>query len=381
MAVQYTFTSSDIEDLSNSGVTLTVNGVEVSTGSTVNDGDSLVATCESGREFFIDKDPVYNNTDILSIYFYQFDSWSYKTYYAEFSTNDNKTATLTMPDKINDGIGNKNFIFYVATVQALPEVEGTNNIYSINKDILDNVNSERFKVEVSTGTGGSVSDTVLDYGKFIISVLSLPFKIPDENIVLEDDIILGDLNTAVRANKINSDLLRFNMGMINLENYSNNSLDYVGTETFLHLPYLTPFKIDIEYVLDSILTIEYVLDCYTGVATANVYSDKIDSPIVSKQFSLGVNIPVANSKYGINLINSNIETINDNGVKTPFIEIVKPDFPLIDSEFTIPVKDNGILNNVSGYVVVDNIRFNSDLTSEVQNMIESLLKEGVFIND
>lgn len=379
MAVQYTFKESDITNLSNSGVTLTVNGVQVSTGSTVSDGDSLIATCESGREFFIDKDPVYNNTDIFSIYFYQFDSWSYKTYYAEFESSDNKVATLTMPDKINDGIGNKNFTFKVSTVQALPEVEGTNNIYLINKDILDSVNNKRFEVETNAGENG-VTDTVSDFGKYIISVLSIPFKIPEENIALEDNILLGNLNTEVRAEKINSDLLTFSLGEIDLSEYSKSSKDYFNAKTILHLPYLSPINIDTEYVIDSKLKIDYVLDCYTGTATANVYSDKIDYPVISKQFSLGVNIPVANSQFGVNLINSNIEIISDNGVKTPFIEVVTPELPLIGDEFTIPVKDSGLLNGVSGYVEIENIKLNSAIKNDEQEKIKRLLMSGVFIN-
>lgn len=380
MAVfQYRFKAADINKLSDAGVTLTVNGEAVVAETAIYDGDELLAVVESGREFNIIKDNEGVN-DILSIYFRQFDSWAFKTYYAPFINSGNfKSATLTMPNKMVDGIGSSPFTFSVSTIQALPEVVGTNNIYKVDVDILSDVNRERFKVVVS-GSGGEVNDTIYDYGKYILSVLSLPFKIPDNYIALEDNILLADLNTGVRAVKLNSDVLKIKLGTINLSNYSKNSSDYLDVITILHLPYVNSINIEPYYVLDSVLDVEYLVDCYTGVVTVNVYSDKLESPIVTKSVNMGVNIPMVSTEFNVELSNSNIERGGDNGVRTPFIEVVKSELPLMDGVFTIPVIDESILNSNTGFIQVSEINLNGRITSIEQSEIKSILNSGVFIN-
>ena len=53
MATVYTFKAADITAANNAGVILKLNGVNVVAGSKFSDSDTLTATCNSGKAFYI----------------------------------------------------------------------------------------------------------------------------------------------------------------------------------------------------------------------------------------------------------------------------------------------------------------------------------------
>lgn len=371
VAPLYTFTQSDIDQLTNSGVTLTINGVAVAVGATVKAGDVFHAVAEKGRYFYLQTDE--SGDKHPSIYFADKNESGDK-YYQYFTLSTDLTTADYTRVYLGSGI---NYGGLICLTEQKTNVVGTNNVYLINEDILSQVNKKRFKTV--SGGGSDVSDVTYDYGQFILSLLNIPFTVPPENIIAPESIILANFDTTVLSPKINTDILEINLGEISVNGASNNLLDYANTVALLHLPRMDTIAIDLEYVINQTIKIVYLLDCYTGKATVNIYSDKINSPIVTKTVDIGVNIPYANTHNNAALDGGNIEIGGDNGVKTPFIELVKSDTLLSDGLFTIPVVDEAILNTATGFIQVENVELKTGALRNEKEMLLNILNNGVII--
>lgn len=348
---RFTFTADHVADLLANHVNMTINGSPVEAGSIIVEGDSLVAVAISGYEFY--KDP------LSSIYLQRIG-----TRYPFTLSSDNKTATYT--------VGAVNYdVFDVATKLPTPETKAGNNVYIVDNDKLSQITENRF---VLTGT-----DVLLDYGQYILSVLELPFTINPALIAGTENVMLGDKDTHVAANKVSVDILPVNMGDITIPETYNNLLDYDNTTAILHLPFAPSINIDPEYVIGQTLSVEYLIDCYTGKATINIKSTKIGGAVIDQKIvSLGINIPYAQFTGG-DVTNSNIEVGGDNRIKIPFIEIVRSDAPLKDGLFSAVIVDEKILNTQTGFITVDNIDLVSKAIKSEKDELISILNGGVII--
>lgn len=365
----YVFEQSDIDQLTNSGVTLTMNGQAVAVGTAVRAGDVFLATAGANRYFYNRSDKY--GAEHPSIYFNDVNEYG-EEYYQYFTlSSDFKTATYTRVDLGTD----VNYGGIASLTEQKTNVVGTNNVYLINEDILKKVNAKRFK----TVSDGGTSEITYDYGQFILSLLNIPFTVPAENIILPESIILSNFDTGVSAPKINVDILTISLGSITVPATNNNLYDYVNTVALLHLPRMDSVAIELEYVIGHTISIEYLLDCYTGDATVNIYSDRIDSPIITKSVNIGVNIPYANTHNTASLDNGNIEVGGDNGVTTAFIELVKVDSILKDGLFTIPVIDEAVLNTATGFIQVENVELKTSALRNEKEMLINILNNGVII--
>lgn len=358
-----------IDKLADNGVTGSVGGVNLVPYGVIKADQEFKLTAETGREFTTNPDE-----PTVSAYFdVEQDGYGHDSYVYFTLQNSNKEAVLTpvmpAPEYYFAKIG-------CTTIQATPTIVGTNNVYLITSDILKQVNKKRFK---TVSSGGDVSEVTYDYGQFILSVLSIPFNVPAENIILPENITLANFDTGVSAPKINVDVLKIKLGDIIVPATNNNLYDYVNTVALLHLPRMDSVAIELEYVVGHTISIEYLLDCYTGDATVNIYSDRIDSPIITKSVNIGVNIPYANTHNTASLDNGNIEVGGDNGVTTAFIELVKVDSMLKDGLFTIPVIDEAVLNTATGFIQVENVELKTSALRNEKEMLINILNNGVII--
>ena len=348
---RFTFTADHVAKLTNSHVNMTINGSPVVAGSTIVDGDSLVAKAISGYEFY--KDP------LASIYLQRIGNR-----YPFTLSSDNKTATYT--------VGAINYdVFDVATKLPTPATKAGNNVYVIDNQKLSDITAQRF---VLTGT-----DVLLDYGDYILSVLELPFAIDPALIAGTENVMLGDKDTHVVANKLSVDVITVDMGSITIPETFNNLLDFDNTTAILHLPFAPSVNIDIEYVVGQTISVEYQIDCYTGKATINIKSTKIGNNVLdTHSVSLGINIPYAKNSGG-DIVNSNIKIGGNNHITNPFIEIVRSDAKLINGMFTIPIADEQLLNTQTGFIQVENIDLNSNAIKSEKDDLINILNSGVII--
>ena len=358
----YILTQTDIDNLTNNNATMKSNGVAVSAGMLINFGDTLVAYANAGWQF--DKTSVY---PFSSIYF-QCQGTAGDIYYVGFNVaDDGKTATLVLTEQPYT-----RYIKLLVTTSQKTEVVGNNNVYSITPAILTELNNKRFVIE-------GEPPQLVDYGQYILSVLQIPFAL-DSSLILEpENIQLANINIGVAAPVVNTDILTVDLGSINIVGENQNMLDYANTTAILYLPYCQPVNIDLQHVIDQTISIVYKVDCYTGIANVLISSTSINDVIINQNVDLGINIPMANNRTTKAVDNSNISVGGDNGIKTPFITIVRNESILKDGFFTIPVIDESNLSTASGYIRVEDVNLIGDTMLTEKESIISKLKSGVIL--
>ena len=339
---------------------LQINGVDAQVNDIANEGDTLKLVVNSGFIIAETSLPNLANRDING-------------YFGEaipfIVAEDRKTASLVLPP-LEEG-SSWEHVRNLLTEQ-FTEVAGTNNVYLIDSTKLKQVNEVRFQ--------GTQESGVYDYGNYILSVLQLPFDIPESLILLPDNIRLGDFDTEVEADVISTDRIRVDMGTISVPNENGNLLDFANTATILHLPLANSISIDPQYVIGEEIGIEYIIDVYTGNATINITSTKTNETIETIQADIGVSVPYVRDAGSAILSNSNIKVGGQNNISTPFIEVIRNAAYLPDGTFTIPIVDEGTLTEL-GYYEVDKIKLVVNATSEEKQEIINILSQGVFIND
>lgn len=360
----YVVKQSDIDELNLSGSTLKINGSVAAVDSEIFEGDLLEVEAGAGFEFYPDS-PAYNVSS--SVYFSGQNGPAGVLFYLGFELGaDNSTASVTF---VNDSSGYNYFGLTVGTVQ-VDEVTGTNNVYLINSNKLAELNNERF-----IGT----PPNVYDYGQFILNVLELPFSIP-EDIILDPELIMfATYETTIQGDKIKTDKIKIDLGEISIPETSLNLLDFKNVTASIHLPRIEPLIIDVDYVIGETVSIEYIIDCYTGIATVNIYSTKIGGVVLTKQVDIGVNIPYAVETGNATLYNSNVDVGGDNGVIKPFIEILKNEAVLADGFFTIPIDDEDFLSNQAGFIRVEEIELATKASYSEKSNLVLMLQGGVVI--
>ncbi|MFW3387992.1 UNVERIFIED_CONTAM: hypothetical protein RF648_18475, partial [Kocuria sp. CPCC 205274] len=294
------------------------------------------------------------------------------TDYERFSVNPAKTIgtytiqPLDQPTWVFES-------FYVAT-QIHTRVTGTNHVYLVDNDIMRDLTTARF-VDQSSSDGGNV----VDFGQFIINLIQLPFKVPANYVGTQTQTIrLGNHDTQVAALPFMADLIKLDMGEITVPATSGDTLDFANTVAMLHLPYVPPFAVDLQYVMGQTLSIIMNVDVYNGKATVLLESSAMrGESFYQKDVDLGIKIPYANlGTPGVD--NDSIDLGAFNNVTTPFIELLRNEAVLPYSVFRAVVPDEGRLLHAQGFIAVDEVLLESDALHQEQMEIINLLKDGVY---
>jgi len=292
-------------------------------------------------------------------------------YYSYTINTDQKSGEI-LYDSTNMDEGIK-FASGIATEEEAVDVQGTNNVYLVDNDVLKQINNNRF-VPNTNGDGS------IDYGQYILSLISLPTELNSELILEKNNVILGDRTLTVTANVIASDAITINMGVITVPEITGDLRDFSNVNCILHLPYSQPLNIDAEYVIGQTLTIEYIVDAYTGESTINIGSSKVGEVFISQQSTLGINIPYSLTKTDTaNTENSNIALGGDNRITKPYIEIIRNEALLVDGVFTIPVIDEDSIINHTGFIKVEEIELEINSTYSEKESVVNALRNGVII--
>lgn len=261
---------------------------------------------------------------------------------------------------------------YVEMEQTAPEVvAGVNNIYCLPVENLEAFAQARFSQQ-------SVGDVNKDYDKYIINLMLLPINLPDEVESLEESIKLADYSLNVSATRLNTDILKYNLGEISVP--SNGSLkDYSNKSIKLYLPYYGVIDLDPTYIIGETITILYYIDCYTGLTTINILSTYVDASIITLTCDIGFNIPMANldGNKAETLLASSGNIKGDNLLLTPFIEFIDLNSNLNNGFFNTPIMDDVILSEVTGFFTVINANLILKATSSEKSQIQSMLQSGV----
>lgn len=217
--------------------------------------------------------------------------------------------------------------------------------------------------------------TPLNLSSFIINMLSIPFKLNPDLYLDETNIVLSEFNTQILTPILKTDEIKISLGDIVVGNLFNNSLDYSETKYKLLFPFIKKtINLEPDLVIGKTISSEYVLDCYTGDITINIFSD--GDLVVTESDKIGRSIPIRILQNVENTLSGFSGVLNDRmGVS---IEVEKP--VLVGGEMDNLVFSSGVIGGVSGYLEVLEIDLKSKATSNEKQNIINLLKSGVFIN-
>lgn len=366
--------------ISDDKLTATITGVAtknisvVATGKKIHyvyiTGELNNCTCnyENGEEITTDKIltiTANSGYTFKGVYTYKNGSGSTK----QFSKNNEQTV-LTI-----DYIGNWNTYnielndnYNATKISEL--VSGFVNLYRTNNSELMKLSKARFV----TNEGSTV-----DYGEFITQLYVLPFTIPNDIIGDKGNIILGNYDSKVESTLITDSKLYIDGGTITVPNKYNNVYDYLNTTCTLRLPYFNPIIIDVDNVINKTLTIQFIVDLYSGNCTATITSSFTGEIIHSETTNIVTQIPFIQKQN--NSIVNRLSNVNENLIDTSFIEITR----------NIPYYANDIfgkativfdtVGSVTGYCEISDIQLITTATNEEKEEIESILKDGIFIKE
>lgn len=352
--VRLTVDSEMLKTLQNNNVSMFINNVPVTNGTTAINGDTIRIKANTGYEL----------AGRPSFYIYNDSSGYQGTEYLKL-IDENITAEIVLD------LYSLNYLTYLEVLtNQVDIVVGSNNLYKISKANLKQINIDRF---VRNG------DTVIDYGTNILGVINLPFSIKSDFIQDDELIKLGTHETTVKAPKISTDKLYVNLGDISVP-MPDNTLGFSNATATIHLPYANSLTLDINEVMGQVINVEYVIDLYNGSSYVNIKSNKTDSIIASNMVDLGIDVPYS-SMVGENnqVYNANMKLGGDNHVKSPYIEITQKMPILGNGFFTIPISDERALTEQKGFVKIDEIELQLNAPDNELQEIKSLLTNGVII--
>lgn len=248
-----------------------------------------------------------------------------------------------------------------------------NNVYSINHEILNQFTTERFTKIV---TGGENFE-VIDLSDYIINLIELPLSIPKDIIGKSEKIKLGDYNINTISPTVKVDEVIIDIGTINVKPVYNNSLDYVNTTIILHLPFMNSVELDPNYIIDCDVNLKYVIDLYTSNTTLIINSSKTGNIIFNDNLNIGRQIPFLTAKQK-QIGNISEKNGVNNNLDCAYMEVIR-NAPHDVNRFDLLVNDTGLLKDVKGSIIVDDIELISNTTLDEKENIKTILRNGVVV--
>ena len=271
-----------------------------------------------------------------------------------------------------------------------------------------------------------VLNAVSDPINYIVGLFMLPIK---PELASSTGIFLGGINAnTITAPRVASQWKVINFGTLNIDELYGNYLDYSNSRLSIYLPYIGVADLDIQEVNGGTVELQYTIDCFTGACVANVrcvkttktpwgqvYTNKtvhsysgnvsIQLPISAGSFDtmmnglvniglgLGTNTPATLLSGASDVMQGLVGDVTTRGslssntgklcYQTPYLMFTRP----IE---TRPAKlgavhgysagAGGVLSQFNGYVECSDVKLDGvSATDNEKNMIESLLKSGVFV--
>ena len=271
-----------------------------------------------------------------------------------------------------------------------------------------------------------VLNTISDPINFIIGLFMLPVTPTTGNA---SGIYLGGINVnTISCNRVTKQFVTLDFGSINISELYGNYLDYAYSRLSIYLPYIGMADIDVQEVTGGEVSLQYIIDCFTGACVANVKCVKntetpwgsvySNSTVHSYSGNVALQLPISAGSFdtmtqglinvGLGLISGQPQTVAKGA--TDVIQSVGGDATTRGSlssntgklsyqtpylMFTRPIESRpanlgklhgygagvgGVLKNFSGYVECSDVKLDGiSATDNELSMIESLLKSGVYV--
>lgn len=230
-----------------------------------------------------------------------------------------------------------------------------NRIYFLNPENLENL-------------AMSVPDFVQDQN-YIINLMEVPFKIPDEVKQSPGAVEIGPVKLTIEAPPLDTDVIEFDLGEIDVGELQGTSMDYQGYEFELVVPY-SEARVDLDpsYVVGRVLHPVMSVDMYRGDAVINVFVVGVDEPVATTSVKLGRDIPINLGKEMWTSLGS--FKGDGNGVPYAYLEVSRS--VLTRSRTRV----EGVIQGSVGYVEVESV----DLVGVLDDAeVRQILAGGVYI--
>ena len=254
----------------------------------------------------------------------------------------------------------------------------------------------------------------------IVSLMTLPFDVNSDSSTSELKIL--DYSTGVQVYKNCDAAQQLSFGSCDCNESFGNFLDYDNTTVSIYLPYIGIQPLDIQDVMDSVLTLVYNVDNQTGQCVALLKSTKnnmdVDSVCYSWSGNLANLLPLTgadNTQYLQGLFNSisSVAVGNSGGsitnsfntimqgdkqimksgrldsntgnlsVQYPYIKIERPIWTRPDNYEELhgmPYDAENSISNMSGFVKFNVVNVESSTATDAEKeKIKDLLTEGIII--
>ena len=216
---------------------------------------------------------------------------------------------------------------------------------------------------------------LIDLGSYITNLYVIPFSLDEIVAETKKNIKMGGYELDLEVNVLTSSKVGVDIALIEVPATYNNAYDYLNTVCRIYLPYLPHIELEPNKVIDKTITVNYIVELYTGELTANIYSNNV--LIESHSRNIVQEIPFKQKTQ--ELAYSSVGSAILNNVAVPFIEVER-NIPYnkvegIGSSFS----QVEVIGNLEGYAEIEKVQLETSATMREQEQIISKLSNGVVI--
>ena len=319
-----------------------------------NETYTLTLNANQGYKFVTTPILEINNRDKLVLDFTKVTDYQYTlTFTADssyFDTND---------DAILSGVA----------VEETPIVNkyGAIQVYKPSTSDMAELAKKRFRAN-NTVDGITYSD--IDLGSYITQFKRVFFDVVSSS---KSNILLGRHDTLINTDVVNNDDVTIDCGSVLIQGSNNNELDAKIYKIKLVLPFYEVVELPSIY-MNKTIHIVYQCNVITGYADIliNEVVDNTDLLIVKYRCKVSQDLPYILSYDKLN------GALSDMQLNTSPKIILQKNNTFIDKGYTTYKKDL-ISNEVGYFEVKDIVSMSVNATQKEKDLIENLLKSGVYI--
>lgn len=262
-----------------------------------------------------------------------------------------------------------NAILSGVAVEETPIVNkyGAIQVYKPSTSDMAELATKRFRAN-NTVDGITYSD--IDLGSYITQFKRVFFDVATTS---KSNILLGRHDTLINTDVVNNDDVTIDCGTVLIQGSNNNELDAKIYKIKLVLPFYEVVELPSIY-MNKTIHIVYQCNVITGYADIliNEVVDNTDLLITKYRCKISQDLPYI---LGYDKLNG---TLSDMQLNTSPKIILQKNNTFIDKGFTT-YKKSLISNEVGYFEVQDIVTMSVNATQKEKDLIENLLKSGVYI--
>lgn len=297
-------------------------------------------------------------------YDYTSDGWNSEHTILEVTTTMVQAGLSSYPTPIY-------FNFVAVEGGSIPPIDIVNRfagLYNLSADELTQLSNLKYREYGEYGE-------LIDLGSYITNLYVMPFSLEEIVAETKENVKMGGYELDLEVNILTNSKVEVDVALIEVPTTYNNAYDYLNTVCRIYLPYLPPIELEPNKVIDKTITVNYIVELYTGELTANIYSNNV--LIESHSRNIVQEIPFKQKAQ--ELAYSSVGSVILNNVVVPFIEVER-NIPYNEVEgIGRSFSQVEVIGNLEGYAEIEKVQLETSATMREQEQIISKLSSGVVI--